>query len=212
MSNNNNVRATPDDQQPPQASASTNSATRAGDVFLDGVSQEMTAQSSANDNVEKFPREKVSESVRADSSGNQILWRVISDAPSRYNIKYVLAECACGTRREVQAADIRTGRSRSCRSCASTTHGHTKGRRSETFETWHSMIRRCADPGRLASLPYRRGNSRTSSIGRIPRSRDRRNDDSMDLRTSLTIPAVSLVATSSKVSEIWSRKIWANIP
>jgi hypothetical protein len=40
--------ATPDEKQPPQASASTNSAIRAMEQFLDGVSQEIRCESSVD--------------------------------------------------------------------------------------------------------------------------------------------------------------------
>lgn len=72
--NNKAIHTTPDDAQSPQASASTNSATRACDVTVvaDGVSQEMVSASSANDNVEKFPRNEIVAQFRINGSGKQI--------------------------------------------------------------------------------------------------------------------------------------------
>jgi Meiotically Up-regulated Gene 113 (MUG113) protein len=71
MSNDNEIHNAPDSTQPPQASASTNSATRAQLSFLDGVSQETGVASSANDNGDKFPEKKIREQCKPLIVGNQ---------------------------------------------------------------------------------------------------------------------------------------------
>jgi Meiotically up-regulated gene 113 len=57
--------------QPPQASASTNSATRAQLSLLDGVSQETATESSAASGVVKLPEKKIRQSGKPLIAGNQ---------------------------------------------------------------------------------------------------------------------------------------------
>ncbi len=71
-SNNGEIRTTPDEPQSPQASASTNSATRASVVSTDDVSQENGAASSDSSTVEKLPARKIVEPPAAVDAGNQI--------------------------------------------------------------------------------------------------------------------------------------------
>jgi hypothetical protein len=68
----NSMRATPDRAQPPQASASTNSATRAFCCQLDGVSQENNASSSVADGGLEFLAPEFVLEGRAGCVENQI--------------------------------------------------------------------------------------------------------------------------------------------
>jgi hypothetical protein len=65
------MRVTPDGSQPPQASASTNSATIANSSVTDGVSQEIAAASSVSSTGEKFLAPENVHGYRHSSMENQ---------------------------------------------------------------------------------------------------------------------------------------------
>jgi len=74
------------------------------------------------------------------NSRNHSLWR---------------CRCKCGTEKIIVGIVLRDGRSQSC-GCRKrelflkriTTHGHTAGQISGTYQTWQGMFRRCYDPSR----------------------------------------------------------------
>ena len=48
--------------------------------------------------------------------------------------------CECGTTQVIQGSNLRSKASTQCRSCAMTTHGHTKnGSVSSEYSSWHHM-------------------------------------------------------------------------
>lgn len=56
-------------------------------------------------------------------------WRVLSDGPfALYGALYVMARCACGVEKEVNLRFMETGRSSSCRACATRTQHKQAGR------------------------------------------------------------------------------------
>jgi hypothetical protein len=72
MSNNDQIRTQRSDSQPPQASASTNSAIRAQVSFTDAVSHDPGAPSSASEYGEKFSTGPVAERLLGDGPVNQM--------------------------------------------------------------------------------------------------------------------------------------------
>lgn len=69
--------------------------------------------------------------------------------------------CECGTIVEVRSSSLRTGVTKSCgclnreiTSERSTTHGHSKGFQSATYQSWASMKKRCLDPSQHNYVMY----------------------------------------------------------
>lgn len=81
-------------------------------------------------------------------------WTVIAYSHTKNRITYFLCSCSCGTKRTVNAASLRSGRSGSCgclhREMVSknqTTHGFTTGGETHPLYTvWAQMISRCYCP------------------------------------------------------------------
>lgn len=82
-------------------------------------------------------------------------WAVLSKADTRHTPggsakQYWFCLCDCGTKREVQAPHLRSGRSESCgchqrdvATALKTTHG---GRDTLLYDVWTQMIQRCENP------------------------------------------------------------------
>jgi len=82
-------------------------------------------------------------------------WVVIALAPNQRNGRHVIAQCDCGSERNVVARDIESGKSKACTNCGNKTHGHTrKGWQSPTYLTWHGMIQRCTNIGHCSYGKY----------------------------------------------------------
>ncbi len=75
------MKRTPDEPQPPQASASTNSAIRAGCQFPDEKCLETAPMSSATEHVEKFQDGYVGAQIREVRPGNKTRSRAMNDRP-----------------------------------------------------------------------------------------------------------------------------------
>jgi hypothetical protein len=89
-------------------------------------------------------------------------WAVIGEGARRNGQRMWQCRCACGERRDVSGANLRTGVSKSC-GCymreraaeANTTRGHTAhGYRTPEFMTWRRMIARCENPRRPDFADY----------------------------------------------------------
>lgn len=83
-------------------------------------------------------------------------WTVIEQAGTNEKQSTLWrCRCKCGTEKVVVGIVLRDGRSRSC-GCLklktlrerSTTHGHSIGKVSPTYQSWNDMHRRCTDPSR----------------------------------------------------------------
>ncbi len=80
------------------------------------------------------------------------LWTVIQRSPSGKDRKRkYLCVCACGEKRTVYASKLRSGKSKSCRSCAKTAHGKSRTR---VYHIWQGMIQRCHTPTCSAYADY----------------------------------------------------------
>jgi hypothetical protein len=76
-----------------------------------------------------------------DETGNTHgLWSVLEYRGR----KYWLCRCACGREAEVTGDNLRSKKSRSCHSCALTTHGMSKT--SPIYSTWEHIIQRTENP------------------------------------------------------------------
>lgn len=83
-------------------------------------------------------------------------WMVVGEAPRRGHSRYVLCRCECGTVREVNLDNLRTGKSKSC-GCFKNEQAAKRGRErltkhgqsySTTYTSWAEMRRRCVKTGR----------------------------------------------------------------
>ncbi len=75
---------------------------------------------------------------------------VLGSADKRY---FYTCQCDCGVTKDVRVYDLKNGHTKSCRCVQKETvaarakHGHNrKGRRSLTYNSFHSMRQRCLDP------------------------------------------------------------------
>ena len=81
-------------------------------------------------------------------------WTVLGDSPlSTKKKRQVICRCECGNIRHVSLGNLRSGGSRSCRSCVTyrtdnyRRHGATVGGKSNpTYRCWTSMKTRCLNP------------------------------------------------------------------
>lgn len=87
-------------------------------------------------------------------------WSVLSGPVTKARAqKYFLCRCDCGRERLVWQADLRSGGSKGCRSCAvakkNTTHGNTRrGRMTPEYRAWAHMIGRCEDGNDVSFANY----------------------------------------------------------
>lgn len=90
------------------------------------------------------------------------LWTVIAEAANRGRRAYWLCRCDCGTEREVNTDNLRSGRSQAC-GCTlrektrerSLTHGHCTSRTlTPEYRVWKGMKQRCTDPGSTSWKDY----------------------------------------------------------
>jgi hypothetical protein len=81
-------------------------------------------------------------------------WTVIAEADRDVGRRRrLLCECACGTRKIIDAHSVSSGRTLSCgclrdelARARNTTHGHGRRGESPTYRSWANMIRRCTNP------------------------------------------------------------------
>lgn len=93
----------------------------------------------ANDYAGKrFGRLLVLSRAGATKNGGNVVWR---------------CACDCGATKDVLSTSLRIGQTQSC-GCAQrekaaarkTTHGHSTGKTSRTYNSWASMVQRCTNP------------------------------------------------------------------
>lgn len=79
----------------------------------------------------------------------------IAEAEARNGRRYFVCRCDCGEETTVLAVSLSSGNTQSCGclglealAAKRTTHGHTSGRRSPTYNSWQSMRHRCQNPSR----------------------------------------------------------------
>ena len=69
------------------------------------------------------------------------LWTVIRRSLNgKYRNKRFLCECSCGKEKIVSAANLKSGKSRSCGGCPMIIHGKS---RTKVYRAWQDMIQRC---------------------------------------------------------------------
>jgi len=79
-----------------------------------------------------------------DLAGQQFgKWTVIDEAPTKHKTAYWNCRCECGRLAVVNGSKLRTGKSKCCSSCQTTTHG--KSHKPE-YSAWKNMKKRCQDP------------------------------------------------------------------
>jgi len=72
-------------------------------------------------------------------------WTVIERAPNRNGKTFWRCQCVCGAKKEVRAAKLRSGHTRSC-GCVKARFRHTHGKsRTPEYKIWRGMIQRCRD-------------------------------------------------------------------
>ena len=77
---------------------------------------------------------------------------IIGDAPSTGTRRRVLARCSCGTVKDFQLNNLRTGTTKSCgcilrENPANVSHGHARvGAKNKTYHSWLAMKQRCTYP------------------------------------------------------------------
>jgi hypothetical protein len=86
-------------------------------------------------------------------------WTIVRELPpADRGRRRALAQCACGTVREVGLCDVLNGKSRSCgclkrdlRIAKNLTHGQSK---SSEYGIWNNMIQRCGNPNNTKYADY----------------------------------------------------------
>lgn len=90
-----------------------------------------------------------------DFSGQRFgKWTVLEIAPRgawKGGQPHWVCRCDCGVTAIVAARSLRKGRSRQCRRCGSTIHGHS---RHPLYDVWRGILRRCYVTTNVRYLPY----------------------------------------------------------
>lgn len=85
-------------------------------------------------------------------------WKVIAEAPTRFEKRRCVCLCGCGTQKVIQRACLLRGETKSCgcrRIETRKTHGHSvAGKCSKAYATWKSMMQRCRNPNNVAFKDY----------------------------------------------------------
>lgn len=79
---------------------------------------------------------------------------VVEEEPAVNYRTRVRVRCDCGDESVVYLTDIANGHGRSCRSCATTKHGWSKGKRTSEYNIWCGIVQRCCNSNNRAYRHY----------------------------------------------------------